>query len=107
MPSDNEKLPEPILEEEEPFYNSLDSSMDTDTLEKVNDGKHRRAMQMLEFNSIFKLLGWCIFLAFLVYLGEIIFFKKDSFGSSFFDLLKTIIIAAVGYLLGQKPKSGN
>lgn len=74
--------------------------------DKNKDNDHRRKMQWAEFNSVFKLLAWCIFLAFVVYLLPIIFYGKDSFGSSFFELLKTIIVAVVGYLLGQKPKNG-
>ncbi|GLG01577.1 hypothetical protein Alches_16170 [Alicyclobacillus hesperidum subsp. aegles] len=102
----------PQVEEDEPFESGFSppnnpppDDLDIEKLERqenVAQKAHKRAMELAKFNSISKLLGWCIFLVFLIYILEIFIFHKDSLSSSLFDLLKTIIVAAVGYILGQK-----
>lgn len=101
-------IEDPTIEEDVPLNGGAPS--DKHELEKlklqdqISDNQHDRFMKLREFDSIFKLLAWALFLAFVVYLLPIIIFGKDSFGSTFFDLLKTIITAVVGYLLGQQTK---
>lgn len=105
-------IEEPLTEEDVPLWaaESLPEGQRPDLelarlQDQISDNQHKRFMNLREFDSIFKLLGWCIFLALLTYLLS--FFKSTSLSGPFFELMKTIIVAVVGYLLGQKLKNGS
>ncbi|MFD1674944.1 hypothetical protein [Alicyclobacillus fodiniaquatilis] len=84
----------------------------TEIRRAAQEEKHRaqhfiRWLKTREMKIASNLLFWCLIFVMIVFFVEVFRFKDGTFATQVFDLLKTIIVAVLGFLFGQRSKGND